>query len=256
MSHPMLPAVDELANLRRTLAGLRQRELELCDEIRASATDIGAARVEGNTSMAMIETRRPRQLDISKLPKKVLNNPNMFTAAPQTHVLLWPKSSPAELAATQGAPERVADHGIDQSLGLNTDINDMAFNSDPLLTEAPEIEAPIFDTAGTDAQLPVLDMPSLDTHKIASTAEEIAPPADLLATQYADLQPLGDLTEEDLESVTSSIDQSLPPVVDPDAVLSAEALQAELDTQVENLAALDDEDPAPFMTRRIIGAPV
>jgi hypothetical protein len=449
MTHTTLPAVDELADLRRTLAGLRLRELELCDEIRASAGEIGATLIAGDTRMAMIETRKPRQLDMSKLPNEILNNPDMFNATPQTHVLLWPKTNVAALdvmddtpmaaedtsaletiseAPQMSAPEmppadaemridvtapafdeadapELADNNdtdstanviepadnmqpgmkldlgdtdatldapaIDADISLDipeppvpeatldlshdmadlgddipapeTDISpsditedmpdamefdhetlipdadtnsiettdtltadladtdgmldaeafdadmtldiseatftedtldlssdmiapeadmsslditaDISFGSNTQITEATENESPVFDTTGADAPLPALDMPSLDAHDIASTAEEIPSPSDLLATQYTDLQPMGDLTEEDLDAAIYAAEQGLPPVVDPDAVLSTEALQAEFDTLVENPAPLETEGPAPFVTRRIIGVP-
>jgi len=198
MPHTLLPAVDELADLRRNLADLRQRELELCDEIRATATKLGATQIAGDTRMAMIETRRPRQLDTSKLPNEILNNPDMFSAAPQTHVLLWPKTRRTKTDAAR-------------------------------------------------------DMPTLDAHEIAKTAEEIAPPADLRATQFTELQPMGDLTEEDLDAAIYAADQSMPAATDPDAVLSADALQADADTRVENSETFETKEPAPFVTRRIIG---
>lgn len=360
MSQPMLPAVDELADLRRTLAGLRQRELELCDEIRANATEIGATRIDGTTGMAMIETRQPMRLDMSKLPSEILNNPDMFSAVPQTHVLLWPKAGAAIRNTAQetsfkdtALPESMDElqqmnttdidsSGEDQlmvatahasvksdaltlsdtkmtdlnlSMDMNADtsepVHDVSFDdrdsteeseesiepSDGLIpdmaesngaqeppmsvdtdlclnissatlihekfetgneikgTETAEITLPIFDTASTDARLPSLNMPPLDAHDIANAAEEVAPPADLLATRHTDLQPLGDLTEEDLDAAIYAAEQDLPPVVDPDAVLGTEVLQAEFDTRVENLDTINTDEPAPFVTRRIIGMP-
>ncbi|MBU2935691.1 MULTISPECIES: hypothetical protein [Pacificibacter] len=231
MPHTLLPAVDELADLRRNLADLRQRELELCDEIRATATELGATQIAGDTRMAMIETRRPRQLDTSKLPNEILNNPDMFSAALQTHVLLWPKTSTAKMNDAQGVCERVED-----SSSLD-----------------PTAEVPIFETTGADAPLPARDMPTLDVHEIAKTAEEIVPPADLRATQFTELQPMGDLTEEDLDAAIYAADQSMPAATDPDAVLSADVLQADADTRVENSETFETKEPAPFVTRRIIG---
>lgn len=233
MPHTILPAVDELADLRRTLADLRQRELELCDEIRTAATETGATQIAGDTRMAMIETRKPRQLDISKLPNEILTNPDMFSATPQTHVLLWPKASTAKMDAPQDVFER----------------SEHSSSLDPIA------DAPIFETSGADAPLPTLDMPSLDTHEIASAAEEIAPPADLRATQYTDLQPMGDLTDEDLDAAIYAAEQGLPPAVDPDALRGTEALQTKFDTRVENPDLVEPENTAPFVTRRIIGMP-
>ncbi|MBU2868657.1 hypothetical protein [Pacificibacter marinus] len=234
MPHTLLPAVDELADLRRNLADLRQRELELCDEIRAAATEIGATQVAGDTRMAMIETRRPRQLDTSKLPNEILNNPDMFSAPPQTYVLLWPKTHRAKMDSTRDDFEPVADSS----------------SLDPI------VEAPIFETMGaegTNTPLPALDMPTLDAHNIASAAKEIAAPADLRATQFTDLQPMGDLTEEDLDAAIYAAGQSMPPAIDPDAVLSTDALQADLDTRVENSETFETKEPASFVTRRIVG---
>lgn len=375
MPYPTLPAVDELADLRRTLAQLRQRELELCDEIRACASETGAARVEGDTRMAMIETRAPRLLDMSKLPSEILNAPEMFSATPQTYVLLWPKSSSAapsdadipataspdvsaleasshdsaiddpevndltqseaslpltdipedtpqprlesspiahmgdafEDAQTEVSPSMTAqDMTAQGDIDAETDdtITDMAEPSseiaaqvdngpapldaptfdisdtaqadanlevaeslEPPMPDAPNMaeqtvdhdltapETPIFDIAGDDAPSPALDMPALDVHEIAETAEETPAPADLRATQYTDLQPMGDLTDEDLEAAFLAAEQDLPPAVDPEAVLSTEALQAEFDTRVDAPETLENDEPAPFVTRRVIGAP-
>ncbi|MFT6168598.1 MAG: hypothetical protein ACJAR9_000708 [Celeribacter sp.] len=303
MPHPTLPAVDELADLRRTLVDLHKRELELCDEILAGATEIGATRVEGDTRIAVIETRTTQFLDMSKLPSEILNDPSMFCATPQTHVLLWPKTgaSMARSAMIAAGPEvekdttepemhtelvenELAENEIDA--GIDTDISptdtlldatppisdgidapemtenliahtdDIKHTNDvPSETDAPNFEGPVFDHTGADAPLPAIDIAPLDTYKIADKAQETAPPADLRATRYVDLQPMGDLTEEDLGAALYPEDSDLPPTVDPEAVMAAEALQNAFDTHVAASETIQDEAPAPFVTRRIIGAP-
>jgi hypothetical protein len=337
MTHTMLPAVDELADVRRTIAELRLREFELCDEIRAKATEIGTRRLAGETRTAMIETRAARFLDVSKLPDAILNDPDMFGAAPQTHVLLWPTAAttrpipemqqapdkqtymapvaPAEPAncITAAAAEvaQFTDEGTAQdALSLNLgspEQNDSLEDVDPMREtidspaqpkdadavasafrvsavelvspaetdsqdtetscDAPEStphalmlgdalqDQPIFDIAGDDAPMPAMDMPVLDTQLIAETAEETPPPADLLATQHTDLPPMGDLTDEDLETALHEADSDLPSTVDPQILLETEALQAEFDTKIETSIAIEEEDAATFVTRRIIGIP-
>ena len=242
MTHPTLPAVDELADVRRTLAQLRQRELELCDEIRTIATDAGDARIDGCDRMAVIETRAARVLDMSKLPNEILNDPEVFVATPQAHVLLWPKPSHATTASEFGSEPseptpKTADHA------------ELAAEMEPAQSD------PIFAEDSSTTSGPALQMPLLDAHKIAQTAKETAPPADLRPTRHVDLQPMGDLTEEDLETTFYEADQDLPAATDQEALLATQAQQDAFDTHIEACETREDEEAAAFMTRRIIGAP-
>ncbi|WP_417241407.1 hypothetical protein [Celeribacter sp.] len=99
---PALTAVDDLAVVRAQIAALKSRESALCDEIRTCATDTGGERVAGLNVDAMIETRRPRRIDMSKLPVEIMSDPNMYRSDLATHVLIWPK------ARTLAAPEIMA----------------------------------------------------------------------------------------------------------------------------------------------------
>jgi hypothetical protein len=97
MTHTKISAVDELAALRATQAHLLIREQELCDEILSSATENDTHKVTGSTQTAVIETRNPRKIDLSKLPHDILDNPAHFKTEALTTILLWPHaSSPQE----------------------------------------------------------------------------------------------------------------------------------------------------------------
>lgn len=262
MTHPTLPAVDELADVRRTLAQLRQRELELCDEIRTIATDAGDARIDGCDRMAVIETRAARVLDMSKLPNEILNDPEVFVATPQAHVLLWPKTyntrtvgdaavvdcaSPSVDLKEKGQPEFGSEPS--EPTPKTADHAELAAEMEPAQSD------PIFAEDSSTTSGPALQMPLLDAHKIAQTAKETAPPADLRPTRHVDLQPMGDLTEEDLETTFYEADQDLPAATDQEALLATQAQQDAFDTHIEACETREDEEAAAFMTRRIIGAP-
>ena len=91
-----LSAVDELASLRAAKAQMLIREQELCDEITSIATQKGTSKIAGVSQVAVIETRKPRALDISKLPADVLDNPAHFSQSPITTCLLYTSPSPRD----------------------------------------------------------------------------------------------------------------------------------------------------------------
>lgn len=307
MTHTPLHAIDELANLRGTIAALRLRESELCDEIRTGATEHGTLRLEGENRIAVIEKRKTYQLDVSQVPDEILNDPNLFIASHKTHVLLWPKTNASNGAAAQDtsldstpntehveqdlshcdvttqdtvepdvveALEMDAEPDITEDFApasqanvpeptidvQNTNFSEEIFNafseSENVVAPAPDIEAPsdtVFDVSDANTPTPTIDMPTLDTQQIAETAEEIGSPPDLRATAYTDLQPMGDLTEEDVEAALYAADIAMEPALDTEAVLDTEILQAQLDTQIET--GDTTQDAAAFATRRVIGAP-
>jgi len=76
--HTPLDAVDALFELRAELARLREREAELCDEIRSFATENGGGKVPGAQRVAVIETRKPRRISPDRLPQAVLCDPQFF----------------------------------------------------------------------------------------------------------------------------------------------------------------------------------
>lgn len=102
------------------------------------------------------------------------------------------------------------------------------------------------------AETAQIGMPQLDVMQIAETAEEMTPPPGLRATAFTDLQPMGDLTEEDVAAALYCAETPMEPAIDVDAVLETEMLQAQLDRQIET----EDlpQDSTNFATRRIIGA--
>ncbi|WP_157789786.1 hypothetical protein [Celeribacter baekdonensis] len=102
--HPALEAVDELATVRAHIERLRNREAELCDEIRSFATQTGGMRVCGTSRDAVIEQRRPRRVDLGKLPKEVFLDPSLLIEQAETVVLIWPKTTAAAVPSALPAP--------------------------------------------------------------------------------------------------------------------------------------------------------
>jgi len=310
MTHTPLHAIDELANLRGTIAALRLRESELCDEIRTGATERGTLRLEGEKRIAVIEKRKTYQLDVSQVPDEILNDPNLFIASHKTHVLLWPKTNTTNGAAAQDTSldstpntehveqdlshcdvttQDTVEPDVAETLAVlemdaepditegfapasqanvpeptldvqNTNLSEESFSElnepENVVAPAPDIETPsdtVFDIVDANTPMPTIDMPTLDTQQIAETAEEIGSPPDLRATAYTDLQPMGDLTEEDVEAALYAADIAMEPAMDTEAVLDTEILQAQLDTQIET--GDTTQDAAAFATRRVIGAP-
>ncbi|SEK72043.1 hypothetical protein [Pacificibacter marinus] len=321
MTHTPLHAIDELANLRGTIAALRLRESELCDEIRTGATEHGTLRLEGKKRIAVIEIRKTYQLDVSQVPDEILNDPNLFIASHKTHVLLWPKTNTTNGTAAQDTSldstpntehveqdlshcditaQETVEPDVAETLAVlemdaepditegfapasqanvpeptldvqNTNLSEESFSElnepENVVVTEPDIEAPsdpdiatqvapndtVFDIVDANTPMPTIDMPTLDTQQIAETAEEIGSPPDLRATAYTDLQPMGDLTEEDVEAALYAADIAMEPAMDTEAVLDTEILQAQLDTQIET--GDTTQDAAAFATRRVIGAP-
>jgi hypothetical protein len=107
--HSALEAVDELATVRAHIERLRNREAELCDEIRSFATQSGGLRVCGATRDAVIERRRPRRVDLGKLPKEVFLDPGLLLGQTETVVLIWPKSGLAAVPTALPASVSHAD---------------------------------------------------------------------------------------------------------------------------------------------------
>jgi hypothetical protein len=243
MKNMVLPAVNELNTLRQALTELRLREEELCDEIRAHATELCIKRIEGDDRTAVIETRSTRQLDATLLPFDILNDPKMYSEVHKTHILLWPRLKTAQMSA---APPIVQNHAPETSLDRTT--------------VSPPSDA-VFDMPAAGSTVPTLDLPTLDAHKIAETVEEMAAPADLRATDHPQLHPLGGLYTDDLEVAFYGDDDEVPQVVDPQAVEDAAELQSDFDIHVAQADQAEDVDDdmssgTPFMTRRIIGMPV
>jgi hypothetical protein len=269
MTHTPLHAIDELAELRGTIAALRLRESELCDEIRTGATEHGTLRLEGEKRIAVIEKRKTYQLDISQVPDEILSDPNLFIASHKTHVLLWPKTNTSNRAAAQDTSldSPPSTEHVEQDLshcdvtaqetvgpGVAEALEVLEMDAEPDITEEFALSDTVFDAVDANMPpMPAIDMPALDTQQIAETAEEIGSPPDLRATAYTDLQPMGDLTEEDVEAALYAADIAMEPAMDADAVLDTEILQAQLDTQIETGDTA--QDAAAFATRRVIGAP-
>ncbi|WP_321362861.1 hypothetical protein [uncultured Celeribacter sp.] len=99
--HTPLDAVDALFELRAQMARLREREAELCDEIRSFATENGGEKVIGATRVAVIETRMPVRVDPAKLPHAILSDPHFFASEEETVVLLWPRPAVAQAAMSE-----------------------------------------------------------------------------------------------------------------------------------------------------------
>lgn len=99
----LLNAVDELASVRAQMMALKTRETELCNEIRACASQDGTTHVLGEKRVAVIETRFPTSLDISALPPEIANNPEYLIKDTVATVILWPNATP-ETSNASDAP--------------------------------------------------------------------------------------------------------------------------------------------------------
>ncbi|MCA0045315.1 hypothetical protein [Celeribacter litoreus] len=97
----MIATVDALAEVRSELAKLRQREAELCDEIRGYATEKHSDRVAGTQCDVVIETRCPKRLRPEVLPQEILNDPRYFSEAAEQVVLLAPRRQRTPKTAPQ-----------------------------------------------------------------------------------------------------------------------------------------------------------
>ena len=243
--HTPLDAVDALFELRAELARLREREAELCDEIRSFATENGGGRVSGAQRVAVIETRKPRRISPDRLPPAVLCDPQFFETEEETVVLLWPRT---EAVHAVSSPQEV---GLEANVGGVPEAGDMA------KTEQPSLSAP---TAGTksepqDAPFVNPDDPfglRQETANKAPDAEASSTPAitdeknprDLRPTEHADLQPLVGLPEEDVAQMRCDLETDLAPATLPDALAATQALEAKADMQAGLGGALN-EAPTP-----------
>ncbi|SFI59137.1 hypothetical protein [Celeribacter neptunius] len=163
-----LDAVDALFDLRAQIAALREREAELCDEIRTFATETGTQDVSGTNRVAVIETRRPTRVDPGKLPTAILNDPHFFATEEQTVVLLWPRAT----AVAQSGEAELDDPA---ERDLQDELRDEFELGDDL--------APAFAEAVADAGFPSdeIDLPTEDlpTEDVAAEGETTAPENDV-----------------------------------------------------------------------------
>ncbi|ALI56323.1 hypothetical protein [Celeribacter marinus] len=172
-----LRAVDDLAHIRAQMADLKVREAELCDEIRACATERDTEQVSGATVDAKIETRRPRRIDISKLPAEIISDPEMYRRDPLIHVLIWPKPR-AQL--TESLPE-VQSPLIHEQAAIGADQTDMSaqdqITDEPhddltnIFTTPDEAPAPTPEFASTSTPMPLDAEP--DTNDGATVEDRI-----------------------------------------------------------------------------------
>jgi len=195
--HPALEAVDELAEVRAHIERLREREAELCDEIRSFATQTGGMRVCGTSRDAVIEQRRPRRVDLGKLPKEVFLDPNLLIEQTETVVLIWPKTTSAAVPAR--LPASVADVDTAQIAEV-ADLHNAA-------SDLPQGD--VFETAHMSTELCGLDeitdidgtpepMPELDHDLAAAPDMGLAPPTAEMRTIGAPLNeedPIGDMLD-------------------------------------------------------------
>jgi len=230
--HTPLDAVDALFELRAELARLREREAELCDEIRSFATENGGGKVSGAQRVAVIETRKPRRISPDRLPQAVLCDPQFFETEEETVVLLWPRAATGHAVSS---PQEVV---FEADVGGVPEAGDMA------VTEQP---APLDPAEGTrperqDAPFVNPDDPfglrqeATDSAPDAKAApspavEDEKSPRDLRPTEHADLQPLVGLPEEDVAQLRCDLEADLASATLPDALAATQALEAKADMQ-------------------------
>ncbi|WP_417259160.1 hypothetical protein [Celeribacter sp.] len=162
-------AVDDLAKVRAQIAALKCREAELCDEIRACATEQGDTRVRGTTADAVIETRRPRRIDMSKLPIEIISNPEMYRNDRLIHVLIWPKArtQTAQLETERSdAPQNDASGDLRDNTLAETDGNEAA-----VIATSPN-EPPLTDAPITTPETPIEQDASIDKANDATLGED------------------------------------------------------------------------------------
>jgi hypothetical protein len=230
--HTPLDAVDALFELRAELARLREREAELCDEIRSFATENGGRKVSGAQRVAVIETRKPRRISPDRLPQAVLCDPQFFETEEETVVLLWPRAATGHAVSSP------------QEVGFEADVGSVPEASDTVETEQP---APLDPAEGTrperqDAPFVNPDDPfglrqeATDSAPDAKAApspavEDEKSPRDLRPTEHADLQPLVGLPEEDVAQLRCDLEADLASATLPDALAATQALEAKADMQ-------------------------
>lgn len=245
--HAPLGAVDELASLRGELSRLRNREAELCDEIRSFATEHGGLRVSGETRDAVIEVRYPRRLDVTKLPAEVFRDRDFVQDSSETVVLIWPKST--STVAKEGATEISRQyHSSKHAVAPDLDANDSS--DDPFGLKAAPPRTP-----------PARDFPPVTV----GDATESETPRGLRPTVLAELQPMACLHEEEIALALAESDAPLASVTLPDALQITKTLEAQADLyadcgDIDLTSGLDFEtDPSPDFeaafatTRRVTG---
>ncbi|RPE71137.1 hypothetical protein EDD53_0250 [Pacificibacter maritimus] len=247
MNNMVLPAVDELTALRKTLSELREREEELCDEIRANASELSVQRINGGDRVAVIETRTTRSLDTTLLPVDILNDPAMYTQAKQTYVLLWPRSKSAA-DAVQAAPSELitmptpAETLYETEYAPATDIE----------TDATELSAaPEFDPIDPDASAefsediaqPQCDAETVDVFDSETSAAQFDAPHD---DQLPDDQLADHLDEAPLTAATAQTEADFAALNIPtDAVTDGPDLSVQiLDAHEIAQTAQEHDSPA------------
>ncbi|MEN8837926.1 MAG: hypothetical protein ABF266_07155 [Celeribacter marinus] len=164
-----LRAVDDLAHIRAQMADLKVREAELCDEIRACATERDTEQVSGATVDAKIETRRPRRIDISKLPAEIISDPEMYRRDPLIHVLIWPKPRPQ---MTDSLPE-VQSPLIHEQAAIGADQSDMSAQHQ--ITDEPHDDLTNIFTTQHEAPAPTPPHTSTSTSTSTPTPLDAEP---------------------------------------------------------------------------------
>lgn len=239
--HTPLDAVDALFELRAELARLREREAELCDEIRSFATENGGGRVRGAQRVAVIETRKPRRISPDRLPRAVLCDPQFFETEEETVVLLWPRTTAGHAVSSP------------QEVGFEADVGGVPEAGDMAATEQPALSAPAEGGRPEPQNAPFVnpDDPFGLRQETAAKApdaeaspspavEDEKSPRDLRPTEHADLQPLVGLPEEDVAQMRCDRETDLSPATLPEALAATQSLEAKADMQAGLSGALND----------------
>lgn len=256
MPHDQTPldAVDALFELRAQIAALREREAELCDEIRTYATENDARNVPGVNRVAVIETRRPTRIDPAKLPPAIVNDPYFFESEEETLVLLWPHSSvqaaphsaplaplvaaEVETTAPEGEVEAEAEVTLPTSVEPSVDIPAEEIT---LEVETPDaaMDTPAFDAPAAEAPA----FSALEDDAVAAEPEEIDalpdPDAELASSPVAALDTDAGMPTEEM-SFAASMDEAIPPALDTafEAELSAPESAADMTTDLPDMAEM------------------